>query len=142
MVTLRIDEKTTVCKVTTSHDLSPLTIGDEVRVTYYGEGALTAVNVSAQVTLSGVITESSPAHLTVVPNSTPDATASDGKAAVFVFLSHTTQFGASRNQVTAGRKVHIVGWDSGNGVIEAEKVAIDDADQPARRNPSRPPRER
>src|ERR1039457_1269659 len=75
VVTLRIDEKTTVCKVKMSHYVSRSLALDDRR-------SLTAANISAEVTLFGVITESSPAHLTVVPNS---ATSSDGKAAVLCF---------------------------------------------------------
>lgn len=131
LFTLRVDEKTTVRKVKTFHDLSSLAMGDEVRVSYYGEGTLTAVNISAKVALAGVITEAGPSRIIVLPTPTSSATPPDRKA-VFVFLNRGTKFGTSRSQLTVGRRVNLVGWDAGDGVVDAEKVAIYDTDLPAR----------
>lgn len=131
LVTLRVDERTIVRKVKTFHDLSALAVGDEVRVSYYGEGTLTAVNISARLAFSGVITEVGTSRIMVLPRSTSDATPPDRKA-VFVFLNRTTKFGTSRSQLTVGRQVHLVGWDAGDGVVDAEKVTISDTDLPTR----------
>lgn len=130
-VTLHIDERTVVRKAKTLHDLSALVVGDEVRVNYYGEGTLTAVNVSARIALSGVITEAGASRLLVLPTSSSCATPPERKT-VFVFLDRTTKFGASRSQLTVGRRVHVVGWDAGDGVVDAERVAIYDTDLPSR----------
>ena len=135
-VTLHVDEKTTVRKVKQFHDLSALVVGDEVRVNYYGEGTLAAVNISAKIGLSGVITEAGLNRIMVLPALASDARPPERKA-VFVFLNRTTQFGISRGQLTVGRKVHIVGWDTGDGVVEAERVASPDSDVSSR-PPARP----
>jgi hypothetical protein len=132
LVTVQTDEKTTVRKTKTFHDLSPLAAGDEVRVTYYGEGTFTAVNISVRVTLSGVITESNPSHIMVVPAST------DQKGGTFVFLHPDTKFGTDRKYLTIGRRVHVVGWDVSDQVVDADRVAIYESDLPARTAPSRP----
>ena len=131
-VTLHLDEKARVRKGKVFHDLSALVVGDEVRVNYYGEEKLTAVNVSAKVELSGVITEAGPIRIVVLPASTPDAKAPDRKT-VFVFLDRTTKFGTSRSQLAVGRRIQVVGWDAGDGVVDAERVAIYDTDLPTRR---------
>ncbi len=131
-VTLLLDEKVRIRKGKALHDLSVLAVGDEVRVNYYGEQTLTAVDVSAKVELSGIITEAGPTRVVVQPASTPDAKAADRKA-VFVFLDHTTKFGTSRSQLAVGRRIQVVGWDAGDGVVDAEKVAIYDSDLPTRR---------
>jgi hypothetical protein len=132
LVTVQTDEKTTVRKTRASHDLSLLAAGDEVRVTCYGEGTLTAVNISARATLSGVVTESSSSHITVIPAST------DRKAGTFVFLHPDTKFGTDRKYLTIGRRVHIVAWDVSDQVVDADRVAIYETDLPARPAPSRP----
>lgn len=112
-VTFRADENTVVAKVKKGRDLSLLAIGDDVRVNYYGEGTLTAVNISARVAISGVITQAATNHLTI-----------DAKGGgVFVFINPTAKLGVTRDQLKAGKRVDITGWDSGDGVVEAEKVA-------------------
>jgi hypothetical protein len=125
-VTLHLGEKTTIRKGKTFHDPSALAVGDEVRVNYYGEQELTAVDVSAKVEFSGVITEAGASRLVVLP-------ASPGKATVFVFLSRDTKLGAIRSHLTSGQKVHIAGWDAGDGVVDAERVAVYDPDLPLHR---------
>jgi hypothetical protein len=47
------------------------------------------------------------------------------KGSVFVFLNLTTKPGVVRDQLKVGRRVHVSGWDTGEGVVEAEKVVID-----------------
>ncbi len=133
LITFNADEKTTVTNLRKSKGLSPLAVGDEVRVNYYGEGVFTAVNISVRVTVSGVITEAASNHIMVLPDST-DATSADRKAGVFVFLNPTTRYGTSRKQLTVGRRVHVVGY-AGDGVIDADKVAIYETDVPIRRTP-------
>jgi hypothetical protein len=115
LVTLRADQNTVVAKGKKANDLSLLAVGDDVRVNYYGEDTLTAVNISARVAFSGVITQAATNHLTI-----------DGKGgSVFVFIQPTTKLGVARDQLKAGKRVHVTGWDSGDGVVEAEKVAIE-----------------
>jgi hypothetical protein len=111
LVTFHADEKTTVAKVKKANDLSLLAVGDEVKINYYGEETFTAVNISAKITVSGVITQAAPNHITL--------------GAVFVFLDSATKLGVARDQLKVGRKVRVAGWDSGDGVLEAEKVAIE-----------------
>lgn len=125
-VTLHLGEKTTIRKGKTLHDPSALAIGDEVRVNYYGDLQLTAVDVSAKIELSGVITEASSSRLVILPSSR-------GKQTVFVYLSRSTKFGTGRTQLTPGQRIHIVGWDAGDGVVDAERVAVYETDVPVRR---------
>jgi hypothetical protein len=136
LVAFQVDEKTTVAKLKKLHDLSLLVPGDEIRVTYYGEQTPTAVNISAKVTLSGAIVEGASNQLMLLPDSKADA--KPAETAVFVFLSPGTKLGTSRRQLTVGRRVHVVGWDAGDGVIEADKVAVYDTDLPLTHVP--PPR--
>jgi hypothetical protein len=136
LITFHADGKTTVTNIKKSKDLSPLAVGDEVRVNYYGEDTFTAVNISVRVTVSGVITEAASNHVTILLDSTSDATSADRKAGVFVFLNPATHFGISRKQLTVGRRVHVVGY-AGDRVIEADKVAIYETDLPLRPAPQR-----
>jgi len=130
-VTFQVDEKTTVTKSKKLHDLSLLAVGDEIRVNYYGEGTLTAVNISAKVTLAGSIVEAVSSRLTVVPDSTAGAAPEDRKS-VTVYLGPATKYGTSRKHLTVGRRVHVVGWDVGDRVIDADKVAVYESDVPVR----------
>ena len=135
---LQTNEKTTVRKAGTFHDLSPLAAGDPVRVNYYGDSPnLIAVDVSASVTLSGVISNSASMSLTVVPDSKTDATPKDSSAGVLVFVSSATKLGVAKKDLTAGRKVQVVGWDAGEGVIDAEEIKISSGDSPVRPAPPR-----
>ena len=138
-VTFNVDERTTVTKGKMFNDLSPLAVGDVIRVNYFGEETRIAVNISAHVTLSGVITEVRSNSITVLRNQTEDPTSTDRSVGVFVFLNRSTQFGTSRNQLTAGRRVQVVGWDAGNRVVEADKVAIFETDLPIPAPRQRPP---
>ncbi len=131
-VAFHLGEKAAVRKGQTFHDFSALKVGDEVRVNYYGDQDLTAVDVSAKVEISGTITEASSGRLLILPASSRAQSAS-AKKPVFVYLGRTTKFGTSRNQVAVGRNVHVVGWDAGDGVVDAEKVAVYETDIPARR---------
>ena len=130
IVTLHVDEKTAVQKGRVSHDLSALKVGDEIRANAYGDEHLTAVSISAKITISGVITDGNATHITVRPEGAKDT--------VFVFLRTDTKYGMSKSQLTPGKRVHITGWDSGDGVIDAEKVAVYETDVPLRASPFRP----
>jgi hypothetical protein len=121
-VTFRADEKTTVAKHKKANNLSILMVGDVVRVNYYGEGTFIAVNISAQVTISGTISQAATNHLTLSRDAAGDAASKGG---VFVFFDPSTKLGVARDQLKAGRKVRVTGWDAGDGVVEAEKIAID-----------------
>ena len=127
-VQLQADEKTSVIKAKVSHDLSPLAVGDVVKVNFHGESPepLVAVNIVAQVTMSGVIKESAPLRLTVAPD------AKTGGTSRIVFLSPDTKYGTSKKDLTVGRKVQVTGWDVGDGAVDAEKVAIYNTDLPVR----------
>ncbi len=120
-VTFRANENTIVAKLKKANSLSLLAVGDNVRVTYYGEGALTAVNISAKITVSGIIAQAATNHLTI---SSEDPAAADRKTNVFVFLNPTTKLGVTRDQLRVGRKIQVTGWDSGDGVLEADKVVV------------------
>jgi len=124
LVTLHIDEKTTVANGKKLNDLSVLAVGDDVRVNYYGDATPTAVNVSAKVTVSGMISQAAKSQLTIVQGSSDDTPPLGRKVSVFVFLNATTNFGAARDQLKVGRRVHVIGWDTGDGVVEAEKIAL------------------
>lgn len=131
LVTLQVDEKTSVRKLKTYRDMTALSVGDEVRASYYGEGSPVAVTISAKISLLGVIAETGPSRIIVVPDSASDAVPA-GRKSVFVFLSRETKFGTSRNQLATGRRINVVGWDAGDGVVDAQAVAVRDAGQPAR----------
>jgi hypothetical protein len=121
LVTFRADENTIVAKIKKSNDLSVLAVGDEVRINYYGQDKLTAVNICAKVTVSGTIRQTASNHITI---STDDSATADRGSGVFVFLSSPTRLGVGREELKVGRKVHVTGWDSGDGVVEAEKVVL------------------
>lgn len=127
-VQLQADEKTSVIKAKTFHDLSPLAVGDVVKVNFHGESPepLVAVNIVAQVAVSGVIKESAPLRLTVVPDSKTEATPR------IVFLSPDTKYATSKRDLTAGRRIQVTGWDVGDGAVDAEKIAIYNTDLPVR----------
>lgn len=127
-LTLHVDESTTIRKLKAFHDLSPLKAGDDIRVNYYGEDRLTAVSISAKVSISGVITEARVTHIVVSPDT------SDKKATVFVYLQTSTRLGVNRTQLTVGRRVQVTGWDAGDGVIDADRITLADADVPLRTN--------
>ena len=122
LVTLRSDASTVVAKWKKSNDLSLLAVGDEVRINYYGQDdKLTAVNVCAKVAVSGTIKQTASNHFVI---STDDLASADRKSGVFVFLNQPTKLGVGREELKVGRRVHVTGWDSGDGVVEAEKVAF------------------
>jgi hypothetical protein len=125
LVTFRADEHITVAKVKRANDLLLLAVGDEVRVNYYGEAPFIAVNISVKITISGAITQTATNHLTISRSGTEDAAMPERKGGVFVFLNPTTKPGVVRDQLKVGRRVHVSGWDTGDGVVEAEKVVID-----------------
>jgi membrane-bound ClpP family serine protease len=132
-VTFRTDDKTVIAKLKKCNDVSVLAVGDEVRVNYYGEGTFTAVNVSAKVAVAGVITEGSANHVTVALDS-----AQADRKTVFVFLNTAGgKLTVNRAQLTVGRRVQVSGFDTGDGVIEADKVTFPDAG-PARGTRERP----
>jgi len=135
LIAFRIDDKSTVAKLKRSHDLSLLAVGDEVRVNYYGEGTLTAVNISAKVRISGTIAEKGVNHLTLLLDLPADGTSADRKASVFVFLNSTAKLGTSRSQLAVGRRIHVTGWAAGDAVVDADKVTFYDAESPLRPAP-------
>jgi len=126
-VQLQADEKTSVIKAKVSHDLSPLAVGDVVKVNFHGESPepLVAVNIVAEVAVSGVIKESAPLRITIVPDS------KTGGVSRTVFLSPDTKYGTRKADLTVGRKVQVTGWDVGDGAVDAEKIAIYNTDLPA-----------
>ena len=60
---LTVDEKTTIHKGKSTHDIAVLAPGDEIRANYYGESAPTAVTISVKVTFKGAITQTSSNHV-------------------------------------------------------------------------------
>lgn len=134
-VAIHTDEKTTVRKGKTTHDLSTLAVGDEIRANFYGDDVKTAVDISAKVTLSGLITAMSTSNFTLVPAgggqpSAEDASTADRRSGVFIYLPAGVKLGVSRSQLTVGKRVHVVGWDAGDGVVDADRIAIYDTDTP------------
>jgi hypothetical protein len=117
LLTFGVDENTAVNKGKTLHDISALVVGDEVRISYYGEQVLTAVNITARTSISGVITEAGATRLVVHPDSS-------GSAPILVFLDRATKVIPNRTQIAVGRGVRVEGWDAGNGAVEAGKIAI------------------
>jgi len=139
IVTLHVDERTIIRKGRITNDLSVLTVGDEIRATCYGQGIPIAADISAQVKFSGTVTEASPVHMKIIRDSATAAAATEKKSTVFVYLEPATRFGASPKRLLVGARVNVVGWDAGDGVVDAEKVAIYDTDVPMR-PPARPPK--
>jgi hypothetical protein len=122
LLTFQANASTVVAKVRKSNDLSVLVVGDEVRINYYGQDTLTAVNICAKVAVSGTIRQTASNHMTI---STDEVASADRKGGVFVFLNSPTKLGVGREELKVGRRVHVTGWDSGDGVVEAEKVVLD-----------------
>lgn len=127
MVTLYADSETEVCKGKVYHDLSHLIAGDEIRASYRGKapGKLVAARISAMVTFSGVLKNSSATGLEVLVNPATNEIR-------LVQLSADTVIGVGKTQLTVGRELKIAGWDLGNGAVHARRIAVYNTDLPAR----------
>ena len=121
MVTLQVNESTVVAKLKKTNYLSLFAVGDEVRINYYGQDKLTAVIICAKVAVSGTIRQTGSNHIVI---SADESGSADRKSGLFVFLSQPAKLGVSRDDLKTGRRVHVIGWDSGSGVVEAEKIAL------------------
>lgn len=127
-VTLHVDERTTVRKRSVRNDVSALAVGDEIRATCYGESVITAANISAEVAFSGVITEASLGHIKV--NREEASSGRPNKSAEsLVFLEPRMRLASNPKPLSAGQMVDVVGWDSGDGVVEAIKVSLRNPEQ-------------
>jgi hypothetical protein len=100
--------------------------GDEVRVSYRGKppGKLVAARISAMVTFSGLLKNSTATSLDVLVNPATNETR-------LVRLSADTVFGIGKREL--GQKLKVVGWDLGDGAVDALRIAIYNTDVPARR---------
>lgn len=127
LVTLYADNETEVCRGKLYHDLSHLMAGDEIRVSYRGKppGKLMAARISAMVTFSGALKSSSATGLEILENPATNAIR-------LVHLSAETVFGVGKTQLIVGRELKVVGWDLGNGAIDALRIAVYNTDLPAR----------
>lgn len=129
IVTLHVDERTTVRKGSVRNDVSALAAGDEIRATCYGQAVITAANISAEVTFSGVITEASLGHIKVNREEASGGGRPNKSTESFVFLEPRTRVAANQKPLSAGQTVDVVGWDSGDGVVEAIKVTLRNPEQ-------------
>ena len=135
IVTLHVDERTIIRKDKILNGTSTLAVGDQIRASCYGDAPVTAATISTQVQFAGVIIESSPSHIKVMRDAAKDAAGM--KTAVFVYLEPATRFGTNQKRAVVGERVHVAGWNAGDGVVDAEKIAIYDTDIPVH-PPARP----
>lgn len=95
-------------------------VGEQVRVMCdCADGKRTAVKVSREVKLSGVVAEVNPSEM-VVESRTGRRRCQWSKAAL----------GVSARHLRPGLRVHVVGWDV-DGAVEATRVAVYETDIPA-----------
>jgi hypothetical protein len=94
--------------------------GEQVRVMCdCAGGKRTAVKVSRQVTVSGVVAELSPDEM-VVESRAGRSACRWARAAI----------GVSARHLKPGLRVHVVGWDA-DGAVEATRIAVYETDVPA-----------
>ena len=133
-VTVLTDSHTKIWKSEVPHAQKKLAVGDEIRVNYYGDlsSKITAVVISASVTLRGLVLDTGTTRLTVRIQHPTKPGSPDCEDKIFVFVHPTTALGAGRKELAAGRYVQIIGWDVGDGVVEASHIAVYNSDVPAR----------
>jgi hypothetical protein len=122
-VTVHAGDDTIVCTGKESHGLLALRVGDEVRVRFHEDAShrWIADSIETWATVSGTVWESSLGALKVGPS--PIRTR-------LVHLDASTKFGIGPRPPRLGQEVHIVGWNVGDGEIDAERVAIYNTDLP------------
>ncbi len=133
-VAIATDQQTKIRKSAVQHSTAALAVGDEIRVSYYGEAAtrMVAVNISASVTLRGVITEANATRITLRTRHAVGGGEPDCEDMIFVFLYPDSKLGSSRKELTVGREIQVKGWDVGDGVMDATHIAIYNSDIPVR----------
>jgi len=132
-VAVQTNQSTKIWKSEVPHKQAKLAVGDEIRVSYYGDDTkMTAVVVSANMTIRGVVFDSGPTRITVSIHHATEPGSPDCQDQIFVFLHPDTTLGVSRKQLTAGRSVQVQGWDVGDGVMEATHIAVYNSDVPVR----------
>ena len=134
IITIATDPHTKIRKSAVQHTAAALALGDEIRVSYYGEQAskMVAVNISASVTLRGVVTGSNPTRITLRNKYAMGGAAPDCEDIIFVFLHPDTKLGTGRGQLAVGREIQVKGWDVSDGVVDAVGIAIYNSDVPVR----------
>ncbi len=124
--TVFTDDHTKIWKSATPHAAAKLAIGDEIRVNYYGDptSKMTAVIVSTNMTIRGVVAQANGTRLSVRIHHATEPGQPDCEDQIFVFLHPETTLGTSRKEITVGRNVQVKGWDVGDGVMEASHIAV------------------
>jgi len=131
--TIHADGRTETVKDKTYRDLSPLRSGDEISVRCQpdGSGKLQAVKIWARVVaFSATVRYVNDDEIEVV--TIPDSDYGREEHRI-VHLYPDTVFGTSRNDLSVGQRVRIVGLDVGNGVVDGSRVALYNTDVPADR---------
>ena len=133
-VSIATAQHTKIRKFEVQHKSAVLSVGDEIRVSYYGDPSsrMIAVNISASITLRGVVTESNPTRITLRNKHAMGGGAPDCEDSIFVFLHPDTELGTGRNELAVGREIQVKGWDVSDGVVDAVGIAIYNADIPVR----------
>ncbi len=98
--------------------------GDEIRVEFHQDGKkIVADRVYPSITVSGTVTELNE-HVFWIVTSPPQSQTR------LVRIWRDTVFGTSRKHLEVDREVLVVGWDVGDGSIDAARIAIYGTDTP------------
>jgi len=128
LLTLRADDKTSVWKGALFHDLTPLRAGDAVKVRFRSDffGRLIATEIEARVRFTCTVRANLLSRLEL-------AHASASQYSV-VDITPATRFAISPLQIEPDDEIEVVGWDTGNGRVEAERISVYNLDAPVSRN--------
>jgi len=128
------DDRTETVKDKSYPGLSSLKVGDEVSVHCHNPtGKPVAVKVFANViTFSATVRHVADDEIEVLTIPSADYAREEHR---IVRLYPDTAFGTSRNDLTVGQNVRIVGLDVGDGVVDASRIAIYNMDIPVNKGP-------
>jgi len=134
---ISVTDTTMVIKGRTYHDLSPLVVGEQVRIKLdpHAEGRLVAQTISARATVAGTIIQASGEMLIIRP--APKRATVEPRSATTVHLNSNTVYAGTARQLAVGTEVEVVGWDVGYGEIDAARIAIYNGDLPMQGRPFR-----
>ena len=102
----------------------PLSAGDEIRVDFHQDGKrMIADRIYASITVSGTVTEMRDDEFWI-------ETSRPRRETRLIRIRRDTVFGSSRKDLAVDAEVLVVGWDMGDGSIDAARVAIYGTDTP------------
>ena len=138
--TIHADDRTETVKDKTHRGLPSLTVGQEisVRCEANGPGKLRAVRIWAKViAFSATVKHVGDDDIEVVTIPNADYPREENR---IVHLHADTVFGTSRDYLSEGQNVRIVGLEVGNEAVDAARIALYNTDLPADTGPRLPHR--